>query len=78
MFIPVPHQMGLLAHEIGHLIVLARGKEIHYEPEADKAIEDLLGIKIRYKSGKYGEDLQYLSEKDTDTMLRFLQGEEAT
>ena len=75
MFIPVPHQMGLLAHEIGHLILLARGKENHNEPEADRAIEDLLGIKIRYKSGKYGDDLQCLSGGDTDTMLSFLQGE---
>lgn len=76
--LPIYHQMGLLAHEIGHLIMLAKGKERHFEPQADKAIEDLLGIKIRYRSGEYGEDLQYLNAKDIEKMLSFIQGDGVT
>jgi hypothetical protein len=35
------------------------------EEEADKAANELFGIKIRYSDFPYGKDLQYLSEHDT-------------
>lgn len=62
MDLPIDNQMGILAHEIGHLI---SGVGDHTELEADKVANKFFGIHIRYKGSEYGEHLQYLSLNDT-------------
>jgi len=59
--LPPAIQMGLIAHEVGHIMVGYQGTE----EDADKAANELFGIKIRYSDFPYGKDLQYLSEHDT-------------
>ncbi len=62
--LPLRHQMGLLAHEIGHILVL-RTKASHYEPNADRAANKFFGITIRYaQMTPWGEDLQFLLPRD--------------
>ncbi len=42
--LPVSYQLGLVAHEIGHILV---GKVTHKEQEADKKANMFFGIKIQ-------------------------------
>lgn len=58
----IDHQIGILAHEIGHLLL--RGTD-HSESEADIIANKFFDIHIRYKNSKYGNDLQYLTLNDT-------------
>lgn len=60
--LPLEFQMGLVAHEIGHLL---HGYTNHSETDADKAANKFLKITIRYKDSLYGDRLQYLSYRDT-------------
>lgn len=45
---------GVLAHELGHVIMLAEGKWHHTERDADLAAEHLFGLQIAYDD----EDIQ--------------------
>ncbi len=68
--LPLSHQAGLFAHEIGHIIMMKRRKD-HNEPDADKAAERFLGVTIRYATTTpWGEDLQYLNREDTKKLFR--------
>lgn len=64
--LPPMHQFGLLAHEIGHVVLLDLAKiGDHSEPDADWEAEKILGVTVRYKLlSPYGEDLQYLDIVD--------------
>ena len=59
--LPIEHKAGLIAHEIGHLLI---GPEEHEEYEADLAAMRKFGVVIRYKNSVYGDFLQYLDRKD--------------
>ena len=65
----VDHQMGILAHEVGHLLV---GKVEHSELEADKTANKFFDIHIRYKDSKYGNRLQYLNLNDSMNVWEWL------
>jgi hypothetical protein len=39
---------GLIAHEIGHLLLIKKGNVNHTEHEADLEVKKMLGLKIRY------------------------------
>lgn len=57
--LPKKYQLGILFHEIGHLILGPRGTEL----QADRAAEGYFKIRIKYKSSRYGKDLQYVDKK---------------
>lgn len=58
LWLPKPHRLGLIAHEIGHLLTYyAKGFQ-HTEDEADASAERLLGIKITYDHRWPGKGLQ--------------------
>lgn len=69
--LPLSHQMGLLVHEIGHLLL---GSEEHEEYEADLAAMEKFGITVRYKDSRYGDFLQYLDGKDILKLKEILYG----
>jgi hypothetical protein len=54
--LPEPYQRGLLAHEVGHLLL---GEGPHSEAAADAAVRKALGVRVRYKDTRWGERLQY-------------------
>jgi len=54
--LPRRHQRGLMAHELGHLL---QGDRRHSEADADHAVHQMLGIKVRYRDSRYGRRLQY-------------------
>lgn len=68
--LPIEHQAGLIAHEIGHLLM---GPYYHEEYEADLAAMEVFGIAIRYKTSKYGDFLQYLNKDDVRKFLKEVQ-----
>lgn len=59
--LPVSYKLGLIAHEIGHILV---GKINHKEQEADKQANRFFGIKVLYRDSVHGKRLQYLNKKD--------------
>lgn len=62
--LPMKFQVGLLAHELGHIIMLEK-RQTHYEPDADKAAKQYLGVTVQYVAHTpWGEDLQYLNKRD--------------
>lgn len=67
--LPLKHQMGLLAHEVGHLLV----NRIHHpERMADIKANKFFGIKIKYdRSSKYCIHLQRLNYKDSKIVYRW-------
>jgi hypothetical protein len=60
--LPLEMEMGLIAHEVGHLLV---GRTDHSEDEADRLADKFFKITIRYMDTLYGKRLQCLSHKDT-------------
>lgn len=64
--LPYKNQAGLVAHEIGHLLV---GNVDHKERVADVLANAFFGIKIKYSNSKYGKRLQYLSKPDTHKVI---------
>lgn len=59
--LPLETQMGLIAHEVGHLLI---GKLNHSENEADKVANKFFKIHIRYRDTVFGNHLQFLSVTD--------------
>jgi len=66
--LPLKNQMGLIAHEVGHLLV---NKKHHKEQEADRQANKFFGIKVRYKTFRYGRRLQYLNNRDLILVYRW-------
>jgi hypothetical protein len=60
--LPINFQMGVIAHEVGHLLF---GSTDHTEQDADKAANKFFDIKIKYKDSSHGKRLQWLSLNDT-------------
>lgn len=67
--LPDEHYYGLLAHEIGHILM---GKDEHEEYEADMAANEYFGITIKYKNSKYGDFLQYITRKDINKLKQVM------
>lgn len=63
--LPLYVQMGLIAHEVGHLLA---GHVDHAESEADRLANKFFDITIRYRDSAYGKNLQYLTNKDTNVV----------
>jgi len=61
------HQLGILAHEVGHLLA---GPE-ESEEGADAMANSYFGIELCYHDCQFGRDVQVLSPQDT---IRVLQG----
>lgn len=55
--LPYHHQLGIIFHELGHLIAI---KEIgeHTEKDADRMIEKYAGVKVKYVDNRYGRRLE--------------------
>ena len=56
--LPRKHRDVILLHEVGHLLAGPKGNE----RDANREIEKLTGVKIRYVDSLYGDDLESLSE----------------
>lgn len=61
VLLPFATEMGLIAHEVGHLLI---GDTEHSEVEADKTANKFFRITIRYRHTVHGNDLQYLLYDD--------------
>jgi 3-dehydroquinate synthase class II len=62
--LPLEIQMGLIAHEVGHLLA---GHTDHTEAEANRLANKFFGIRMHYRDfSMYGEHLEVLSRKDTE------------
>jgi hypothetical protein len=66
--LPIEYKMGILAHEIGHLIAGYEADEI----TADITARNALGVRIRYKNSEHGRNLQFLNKADTEMMQDIL------
>ncbi|MEM4360122.1 MAG: hypothetical protein QXT45_06300 [Candidatus Bilamarchaeaceae archaeon] len=66
--LPLNHFAGLLAHEMGHILM---GEKYHPEYMADKAANKFFGIRIKYKDSQHGEFLQYLNEHESYKVMRW-------
>jgi hypothetical protein len=62
VMLPFETEMGLIAHEVGHLLA---GNTNHSEGEADRLADRFFKVTIIYKNTVYGDRLQYLSHKDS-------------
>lgn len=67
--LPLEHQTGLIAHEVGHLLA---GESEDREYKADEAANSFFKIKIKYKDSPYGERLQYLTVKESRNVLDWM------
>jgi len=54
---PPDRAAGIIAHEVGHLLLMRAGRDDHTEREADLAGESALDVTIRYDA----EDVQTLA-----------------
>lgn len=63
VMLPIETEMGLIAHEIGHLLA---GYTDHSEKEADRLGNMFFKVTIRYRDTIFGDNLQYLSGRDTN------------
>jgi hypothetical protein len=61
VMLPLQSEMGLIAHEVGHLLAGARE---HTEAEADRMGNKFFKVTIKYKDTIYGDRLQYVSHRD--------------
>lgn len=57
--LPKRHKIGIILHEIGHLLAGRSGSEA----DADRAAEGYFQVRIRYTNSRYGESLQYVDRK---------------
>jgi hypothetical protein len=62
--LPIGHQAGILAHEVGHILAGWNGGEA----DADAHAEILLGVTITYRDGPHGKNLQWLDEADRNAL----------
>lgn len=61
VMLPLQSEMGLIAHELGHLLA---GDKEHTEDEADRLGNKFFSVTIKYKNTIYGDRLQYVSHRD--------------
>lgn len=61
--LPIETEMGLIAHEVGHLLA---GNTDHSETEADRLANMFFKVTIRYRDTIFGDNLQYLSGRDAN------------
>lgn len=68
--LPLEIQMGLIAHEVGHLLA---GHTDHTEEEANRLANKFFDIHMHYRDfSMFGEDLEYLSRKDSEKVREWL------
>jgi len=56
--LPIKIRQGLIAHEIGHLLL--KTDQAHTESDANKAVARQFGLEVGYRNSPYGERLEYL------------------
>jgi hypothetical protein len=61
LMLPLHTEMGLIAHEVGHLLA---GETEHTEAEADRLGNKFFKVTVKYRNTVYGDRLQYLSHRD--------------
>lgn len=59
LLLPKRNQIGILCHEVGHLIAGPRANE----EQADIAANGFFRIRIKYRDSKYGKNLQYVDKR---------------
>lgn len=45
---PTARRRGLIAHEIGHMLLMKKGNYDHAEHEADQEVKKVLGLTVKY------------------------------
>lgn len=59
--LPEPYQLGILVHEVGHLLVGPHADE----PEANAAVEQVAQFRVYYRhSSRYGSALEWIAPTD--------------
>jgi hypothetical protein len=53
--LPLAHQRGILLHELGHLAL----ERPHTEADADREARRRFGVRIGYRSSRWGRRLEY-------------------
>lgn len=54
--VPKHYRQGIIWHEIGHLLVGPEGSE----QDANEAVYQEFGIRIKYRNSKYGKNLEFV------------------
>lgn len=71
--LPLEIQMALIAHEVGHLMLLSKGNYEHSEEDANNVANKFFGIRMNYRDfAAYGENLEVLSKKDTEKVEQWV------
>jgi hypothetical protein len=63
--LPEGYLMGILAHEIGHILSDGKGGE----EGANREMYKRYGIHIQYVDSEYGRNLEYISKEDIRTIF---------
>ena len=67
--IPLNHQLALLLHELGHLVI----EKEHGEEEANEAAKEISGITIKYiPITPWGNRLQFIPSEDLKRVYKTL------
>lgn len=66
--LPEEVQLGILLHEVGHLIAGPDGTE----EDANEAVEEDSGIEVFYEDTEFGEELECIDEDDVEDAKEYL------
>jgi len=67
--IPLNHQIALLLHELGHLLI----RENHGEEEANEMAKEISGVTIKYiPDTPFGKRLQFIPSEDLRRVYKTL------
>ena len=69
--LPETNRLGLLLHEAGH-VLMERVKHNHTEDEANDAIYHASGIRVWYRDGNGGPQLEWIRPEDKRKAREFL------
>lgn len=67
--LPETNQLGLLLHEVGHLL---KGDQPHSEEQANQAVYKASGVRVWYRDGAGGPELEWIDPKDKERAKEFL------
>lgn len=68
--LPETHRLGLLLHEVGHVLLAHRPR--HTEEDADEAARKASGVRVYYKDGAAGPDVEWIRPEDKERARKFL------
>lgn len=66
--LPETHKLGILLHEVGHVLAGQRASE----KRSNETILKASGIRVRYRDSRYGSRLEWIRTKDKADAEEFL------